>query len=184
MEKQPEIYSSFSCLHISFPESAPRCTGATVILWKYYKPMCPICLLSAVSSVRAGKTQRPTILLPDQFESLASHLMLLTSVRVVLSPLKNASPSSLCGLGWPGLAKSTEGTPENITPVWPIRPHTPAAARYSCSRTWGKWQTWMTRVKYAQSAISKPTLRSVGKNMSLFHQGQTEDDIPSPLLQL
>ncbi len=57
--------------------------------------------------------------------------------------------------------KSMEGTSENITPAWAISPHTPAATRYSSSRTRRQWLTWMILVKYAQRMISQCNVRSV-----------------------
>lgn len=45
-------------------------------------------------------------------------------------------------------------TSENITPVWAINPHMPAAALYSSSPTQRLWPTGITLVRYAITMIS------------------------------
>lgn len=49
-----------------------------------------------------------------------------------------------------------EETSKNITPVWAISPHMPAAALYSSNRTWMLWLTQIMLVKYAVSMPSVP----------------------------
>lgn len=130
--------------------------------------------------------------LPNESWSPMSYVMSLNSTGVLLSsnPWKHSLPPfgpDHISLRWPSLVKSMEGTSENITPVWAISPHTPAAATlYSSGRTWRQWLTWMI-LKYAQSIISHATYahsarQCVTISVSYSIQGPAENDISSALL--
>lgn len=81
-------------------------------------------------------------------------------------PWKHAPSLFRLGPRSPSLVKSMEGASENITPVRAISPPTHATNRYSSSRTWRQWLTWVILAKYAQSMISPWNIHSMHVSLS------------------
>lgn len=107
------------------------------------------------------------------FCSIFNSWYLILCLRI----LKETRPLSLLRPRLLGLVTSMDRS-ENITPVWAISPHTPAANHYSSCRT--QWQ-WLTRVIFVNMhtlwsvSVKHADCMSMCENIcQLFIQEQTE----------